>query len=130
MRFQKDKRLGLDKIGKYQYLKNYHEWLKKEREKDKEKLPYKKTEMPRVNIRKGRCPYCKKSIIEQSEDDKTFKICEKHGLLQIKYGTYFGCCRNRTVSFLDVDDDLYYGFFVNAKKKRVKKYKNTKGDRN
>lgn len=79
----------LNRERRFQYLSKYHEWIKKERDKDKKKLPYKNILLGQMYLRKDLCPYCKKKLKQKKEEDLIFKSCEKHGLLQIKKWNYW-----------------------------------------
>lgn len=84
MRFNIEKKIKIkDRVEKSKYLSKYHTWLQEQRQKDRDKLPYKDTEYGRFYLRQDKCPYCKEDVIIEKQKDVIHKICKKHGLLQV-----------------------------------------------
>jgi len=71
-----------DKVERYVKLSRYHEGLKKQRLDDKAKIPTWIVSKAARVMRKGKCPYCKKKLIEEKDGDYLFRKCRKHGFLQ------------------------------------------------
>ena len=84
MRFSQNKAKKLDRIERMEYLSKYHTWLKEQRNKDKEKTPYKHVSTGQHYLKNNLCPYCKKKLELKTEKELIFKSCKKHGLMQIR----------------------------------------------
>lgn len=84
MEYSHEKTITFDRFERQKYLHNYHKWLKQQREKDKEEYPYKYISTGQHYLKLNICPYCKKELDVQQQQNLIYKSCKKHGLLQIK----------------------------------------------
>jgi len=84
MRYSKEKAEKLNRTERALYLSKYHDWLKQERNKDKEKVPYKYVSTGQFYLKNNVCPYCKKELEIKHKNGLDFKYCKEHGLVQIR----------------------------------------------
>ena len=83
MQYDIEKRKTLSHAEQKKYISAYHDWLDGQREKDRDRHQFKKTERGRAWLRKNKCPYCYKRILIEHKGGVTHKICKKHGILQV-----------------------------------------------
>jgi len=82
MSYDIDKRRKAE--SRWLYINKYHEWLKEQRKRDKNKLKSRWfVEKGNLLLQKNICPYCKNQVQIKRFDNLTQKICEKHGVVQI-----------------------------------------------
>ena len=81
MKYDIDKRKKAQ--SRFEYVWEYHEWLREQRKKDKKKYQKWKTDKGNELLRINICPYCKNYVQVKRFDKKIIhKICKKHGIVQ------------------------------------------------
>ena len=83
MRYSIEKKNSMSRIDRSLYISEYHTWLKKQREKDKEDLPRAIEQRGRKRLNRNRCPHCNKELKVNNDGKIIQKICDKHGVLQV-----------------------------------------------
>lgn len=66
------------------FVQEYHNWLDKQREKDKKYIGNKALSLATYYLRQGLCPYCKRKFKVVEQEGILARECKRHGLLGIK----------------------------------------------
>ncbi len=83
MRYNIDKKIGKDRLERQLLLSKYHQWLEKERQKDRDRYLEKAVSLANHYLAKKLCPHCKRRVEIVADDKIISKVCKRHGILSI-----------------------------------------------